>query len=196
MKTKRRPRNRAVLQREGSCASTQPRAGTCKPLAKGGNDRAGAKFYLIYIYIYIYIENITHNAEYILVDSLSFKLPGHGQSVTDRRSVSFQTDGGNIFNPQHGSRVLKFRLNGEGWLDPITVRVMFDVLNTSADPTKTLKAIRHCHGFFKRLRLSLRGQIIEDISEFGRISHMFNIYLKALKHVSMICVRVLAVMMI
>ena len=127
-------------------------------------------------YIYIYMESITNNAEDLLVDSLSFKLPGSGQYVTDRRSASFQTDGGNVYSSQSGSRILKFRLNGEGWLDPSTVRVMFDVMNTSGDATKSLKPIGQCHGFFKRLRLSIRGQIIEDISEFARVSHMFNLF--------------------
>ena len=41
-----------------SCASTQPRAVTCKPLAKGGEDHAGAIIFLsIYIYIYINLVN-------------------------------------------------------------------------------------------------------------------------------------------
>ena len=84
------------------------------------------------------MESISTHAEYLLVDSLSFKLPGSGQYVTDRRSASVQTDGGNVYNSQSGSRILKFRLNGEGWLDPSTVRVMFHVMNTNSDPSKTL----------------------------------------------------------
>ena len=122
------------------------------------------------------MENITSNAEYLLVDSLSFKLPGSGQHVTDRRSCKFQTDGDNIYSSQNGSRILKFRFNGEGWLDPSTVRVMFEVVNTSGDDAKTLKPIGHCHGFFKRLRLSIREQVIEDIYEWNRVSHMFKLF--------------------
>ena len=122
------------------------------------------------------MESITHNAEYLLVYSLSFKLPGSGQYVTDRRSVTFHTEGSNAYSAQHGTRALKFRLNGEGWLDPSTVRVMFDVMNNNADPSKTLKPIGYCHGFFRRLRISVRGQSIEDISEFNRVSHMFKLF--------------------
>ena len=99
------------------------------------------------------MESITHNAEYLLVYSLSFKLPGSGQYVTDRRSVTFHTEGSNSYSAKNGTRVLKFRLNGEGWLGPSTVRIMFDVLNVDGDITKTLKPRGHCHGFFKRLRL-------------------------------------------
>ena len=122
------------------------------------------------------MESITNNAEDLLVDSLSFKLPGSGQYVTDRRSVTFHTEGSNVYSSRNGTRVMKFRINGEGWLDPSTVRVMFDVVNTDGDDTKTLKPIGLCHGFFRRLRLSVRGQIIEDIQDFNRVSHMFNLF--------------------
>ena len=32
------------------------------------------------------MESIKHDTEYLLVDSLSFKLPGSGQYVVDRRN--------------------------------------------------------------------------------------------------------------
>ena len=82
----------------------------------------------MYIYIYIYKESITSSAEYLLVDSLSFNLPGSGQYVVDRRSVTFHTVGSNSYSALNGTSVLKLRLNGEGWLDPSTVRLMFDVM--------------------------------------------------------------------
>ena len=122
------------------------------------------------------MESITNNAEDLLVDSLSFKLPGSGQYVTDRRSVTFHTEGSNVYSSRNGTRVMKFRINGEGWLDPSTVRVMFDVVNTDGDATKHLRPIGMCHGFFRRLRLSVRGQIIEDIDQYNRCSHMFNLF--------------------
>ncbi len=53
---------------------------------------------------------------------------------------------------------------------------MFDVINTDPDAAKTLKPIGYCHGFFRRLRLSVRGQIIEDIQDFNRVSHMFYMF--------------------
>ena len=119
------------------------------------------------------MESITNNAEDLLVDSLKFKLPVSGHYVVDRRSVTFHTEGSNSCSAQNGTRVLKFRLRGEGWLDLSTVRIMFDVLNVDGDISKTLKPTGYCHGFFKRLRLSVRGQIVEDLSDFNRISHMF-----------------------
>ena len=65
-------------------------------------------------------------------------------------------------------------MNGEGWLDPSTVRLMFCVMHIDGDVSKTLRPIGYCHGFFRRLRLSVRGQIIEHIQDFNRVSHMLN----------------------
>ena len=95
------------------------------------------------------MESIKTNAEDLLVDSLDFKLPGSGQYVVDRRKCTFQTEGGNSYSASSGTRVLKSRLNGEGWLDPSTVRVMFDVVNTNGDITNTLKPLGYCHGFME-----------------------------------------------
>ena len=122
------------------------------------------------------MDSINNNIEDLLVDSLSFKLPGSGQYVVDRRNCTFQTEGSKSYSASNGTRVLKFRLNGEGWLDPSTVRLMFDVVNNDGDIVKTLKLIGYCHGFFRRLRLSVRGQIIEDIQDFNSVSHMFNMF--------------------
>ena len=45
------------------------------------------------------MESITNAAGEILTDSLSFKLPGSGQYIQERRSVSFQTEGSNTYSP-------------------------------------------------------------------------------------------------
>jgi len=82
------------------------------------------------------LESITSAAEEVLVDSLSFKVPGSGQYVQERRSVTFHTEGSNSYSPQGGTRVIRFKVTAEGWLDPSTVRFFFDVRNN--DPTKQL----------------------------------------------------------
>ena len=40
---------------------------------------------------------------------------------------------------------------------------------------KALKPIGHCHAFCRRLRISVRGHSIEDIQDYNRVHHMFNI---------------------
>ena len=54
------------------------------------------------------MESIASAAEEVLVDSLSFKIPGSGQYVQERRSVTFHTEGSNSYSPQGGTRVIRF----------------------------------------------------------------------------------------
>jgi hypothetical protein len=131
------------------------------------------------------MENITNAAEEVLVDALSFKLPGSGQYVQERRSVTFHTEGSNTYQPTSGTRVIRFKLATEGWLDPSTVRVFLDVVNndesvvvgTATNPptTKVLRPIGAVHAFFKRLRITMRGVVIEDIMDYNRVHEMFDI---------------------
>ena len=59
-----------------------------------------------YVYIYIYIWKVLKkHTEDVLVDSLSFKLPGSGQYVVDRRNCTFHTEGSNSCSASNGTRV-------------------------------------------------------------------------------------------
>jgi hypothetical protein len=61
-------------------------------------------------------------------------------------------------------------------MDPSTFRIMFDVVNNDAAPgTKLIRPIGKAHAFFRRLRISVRGQIIEDIDNYNRVSEMFHV---------------------
>jgi hypothetical protein len=122
------------------------------------------------------MENLTNSAEEVLIDSLSFKLPSSGQYVQDRRSCTFHTEGSNSYSAVAGTKVIRFRLAGDGsWLDPSTFRIMFDVVNTDTSNNKKLRPLGKAHGFFRRLRISVRGQIIEDIDNYNRVSELFHI---------------------
>lgn len=122
------------------------------------------------------MENLTNSATEVLIDSLSFKLPASGNYVTDRRSVTYQTEGSNSYSSAQGTKVIRFRLAGDGWLDPSTFRMMFDVVNTDNAPaTKKLRPIGKPHAFFRRFRISIRGQIIEDIDNYNRVSELFHL---------------------
>jgi hypothetical protein len=123
------------------------------------------------------MENLTNSAEEVLIASLSFKLPSSGQYVSDRRSCTFHTEGSNSYSASAGTKVIRFRLAGDGsWLDPSTFRIMFDVVNADTNPgTKKLRPIGKAHAFLRRLRISVRVQIIEDIDTYNRVSEMFHI---------------------
>lgn len=121
------------------------------------------------------MENLTNAADEVLVDSLSFKLPSSGNYVTDRRSVTFLAEGSNVYTPNSGTKILRFRLNGEHWADPTTFRIQFDVVNDDNNGVKKLRPLGRCHAFFNRLRVSARGAIIEDIDNYGRVCEMFHL---------------------
>ena len=121
------------------------------------------------------MENITNSAEEVLIDSLSFKLPSSGNYITERRSCTYHTEGSNSYSPSQGTKVIRFRLAGEGWLDPSTFRIAFDVVNDDVGVGKALRPMGRAHAFFRRLRIAVRGQIIEDIDNFNRVSELFHI---------------------
>ncbi len=121
------------------------------------------------------MESITSAAEEVLVDSLSFKLPGSGQYVQERRSVTFHTEGSNSYSAAAGTRVIRFKLSTEGWMDPSTARFFFDIINN--DPDGGAKKLRPLavHAFFRRLRVTMRGVVIEDIADYNRVHEMFSV---------------------
>ena len=108
-----------------------------------------------------------------LIDSLQFKLRPGASYVTNRRSVTFHSMGGNDYKP-NGVRVMKINLTSDQWLDPSTVKLFFTVKNNSE--TQALRAkVPGGHVFFRRCRLLVSGQICEDIDNYNRVHHMFHV---------------------
>ena len=122
------------------------------------------------------MESMTNSAEDYLIDGLSFKLPPGASYVTDRKSATFYSIGSNIYTPTGGVKLLKFQLNGDdgNWLDPSSVVIQFDLLNTTTagGGTPLLRPLGSPHLFFKRLRVIAGGQVVEDIQDFGRNSEL------------------------
>ena len=67
------------------------------------------------------MEAHAQSVEYILIDSLSFKLRPGASYVTDRTSVSYVPQGGVQYSPA-GVQVMKIMLNGSDWLEPSTLQ--------------------------------------------------------------------------
>ena len=113
--------------------------------------------------------------ESLVIDPLQYKLKPNGQYVTARQSVSFHPSGSNIYRPIGGTKVLKIVLSdGQGsWLDPKTVRLQFDVVNNETDSTKRLRPIAPWV-FFKRMRITAGGALVEEITEYSRTHEMFH----------------------
>lgn len=109
-----------------------------------------------------------------LIPALSYKLEkGTASYITRRRSATFFATGSNVYTSS-GTRVIRFNLTGSEWVDPSTIRVMFNVVNKDATAAHYLRMFSP-HGFFSRIRISSRGQLLEDISEANRISEMLKI---------------------
>jgi hypothetical protein len=119
------------------------------------------------------MESHAQATEDYLIEGLSFKLAPGASYVTNRRSVTFYPQGGNSYAP-NGVKVIRLALTGEGWLDPSTIRVMFDLNNQDAEFNHTLKTIGGPWSFFRRMRLMAGGTIIEDIDNYGRTHQMFH----------------------
>ena len=85
------------------------------------------------------METVSNSIEDKLLDGLSYKLDATASYITDRKSCTFWAMGSNIYAPNAGTKVIKMVLNGEGWLDPATVKIQFDVHNL--DGTNPLRPL-------------------------------------------------------
>ena len=65
------------------------------------------------------------SVEDYLIGGLSFELNPGTPYLTERRSVSYFTEGSNIYQSGSGARVIRINLTGDGWLDPSTVRLTY-----------------------------------------------------------------------
>ena len=68
--------------------------------------------------------------------------------------------------------MIRFLLNGSDWLDPNTLRIFFDGSNLEAFPLRVLGG-PYC--FFRRTRVLVGNQLVEDVDQFHRVSYMFDI---------------------
>ena len=119
------------------------------------------------------METVINASEDVLIDSLSFKLGNSASYITDRKSVTFWPSGSNIYKPESGTKVIKFQLNSDGWLDPSTVRINFNLVNNEATGvTKNLRPLQGGHSFFRRMRISANGALVEDF-DYNRTHQMF-----------------------
>ena len=119
------------------------------------------------------IDAMLNSVEDHLIDGLSFKLSPGASYVTDRRSVTFHPAVSSIYSPSAGTKVICIDLTGDGWLDPSTVRLAFNVKN--GDTTKALRPLSGGWSFFRRSRCLVGGAIVDDIDYYNRVHEMLHI---------------------
>ena len=120
------------------------------------------------------VEAIANGIEDKLIDGLSFKMQPGASYVIDRRSVTYHPQGSNSYKPQAGTKLIRILLTGDNWLDPSTLRVMFNVNNDNVAAAKKLFVLGGPWCFFRRMRILAAGQLVEDIDNYNRIHEMMN----------------------
>ena len=120
------------------------------------------------------MEAVANSVDDALIDALSFKLSNSASYITDRKSVTFWPTGSNIYKTNSGTKVIRFVLTNDNWLDPSTVRVMFNLVNNDSDANKRLRPISGAWSFFRRMRLMCQGTLIEDF-DYNRTCEMFEV---------------------
>jgi len=111
-------------------------------------------------------------SEDVLVNSLEFKVGKSGSYITDSKSIRFPCESANRFSPT-SQRLLRFRLTTPNWLDPLTVRLAFDLRNLdAANPVQLLstKGIT----LFNRMRVIAGSTVVEDIDYLARYVSMWD----------------------
>ena len=120
------------------------------------------------------MEATAQSVEDHLIDSLSFKLRPGATYINNRRSVTYYPHGGNSYSPT-GVKVIKLMLTGSDWLDPGSLRFMFELVNTDTTAGDRLYPISGPWSFFRRLRILCGGQIVEDIDYYNHVHEMYHV---------------------
>jgi len=121
------------------------------------------------------VEAIANSVEDKLIDGLSFKMQPGASYVTERKSVMHHPQGSNNYEPGAGTKLIRILLTGDNWLDPSTLRVMFSVNNREAAGSgRELRVPSGPWSFFRRMRILVAGQLVEDIDQYNRIHEMFS----------------------
>ena len=98
------------------------------------------------------VEAMANGVEDKPIDALSFKLQPGASYVVDRRSVTYYPQGSNIYTPGAGTRLIRILLTGEDWMDPSTLRVMFNIKN-NGNNLQNLRLLGGPWSFFRRMRI-------------------------------------------
>ena len=118
------------------------------------------------------LESHAQAVEDVLHESLSFKLRPSASYVIDRKFVTFWPQGSSEYKVTGGAKVIKININGTDWLDPSSLKLHFIVKNE--DQSLALQPyVVGIHNWFRRLRVIIGGQVVEDIDNYNRVCQMF-----------------------
>ena len=73
------------------------------------------------------VEAMANGVEDKLIDGLSFKMQPGSSYVIERKNVTYHPQGSNFYEPGAGTKLIRIWLAGDNWLDPSTLRIMFNL---------------------------------------------------------------------
>ena len=115
---------------------------------------------------------IQNSVEDKFIDGLNFNLEPGASYVLNRRFCTFHPAGQNTYTTRSLIRIVLIGSND--WLDPSTLRIMFDLRNTDSTAAHRLRPIGGPWSFFRRMRVLCGGAMVEDIDSYNRTHQMFN----------------------
>jgi hypothetical protein len=119
------------------------------------------------------MESILASTEDHLVSNLAFKLPQNSASyVTDKQQATYFPQGGDIYSPLNGQRVIRFSLSSSGYLDLSSLVFTMDFTNGPTHPCTTLVNGGHC--LFTRVRVLISGTEVENLEYHNVVAEMFH----------------------
>ena len=76
------------------------------------------------------VEAMANSVEDYLTEGLSFRLSPGASYILNRRSCTWYTSGAQSYVSGQGARVIRLQINGDGWVDPNSIRLLFTIKNT------------------------------------------------------------------
>ena len=120
------------------------------------------------------LESHAQAVEDVLHESLSFKLRPSASYVIDRKFVTFWPQGSSEYKVTGGIKVIKININGSDWMDPSSLKLHFHIKNNDGN-NGLIFYVRGIHNWFRRLRVIIGGQVVEDIDNYNRVCQMFTV---------------------
>ena len=117
--------------------------------------------------------DMIHNrVEDKITDGLNFNLEPGASYVLNSRFCTFHPAGSEIYTARSLIRIVLTGSND--WLDPSTLRIMFDSRNTDSTVAHRLRPIGGPWSFFRRMMILMGGTMVEDMDNYTRTHQMFN----------------------
>jgi hypothetical protein len=120
------------------------------------------------------MDTILLNSENVEVKEFDFSLPEAASYIVDKQQVTFSPETGNTYSHNSGARLLRFKLGSHNWLNPKSLSLQYTLKN-KAPADSALRPFQQPYQFFKRMRVLLKGALLDDIDDYNRVCEILNL---------------------